>query len=156
MSLNWDLTKVALLPDTKDERTVWYEQPNAFGAEFVVYDDGRPTDERRLYTNWNLIDSFIWRQLSISTGYTLTQKNLEKTIIRNAIVERLFGGVSIPPLFIEQMIGFQTNVTPITDAQFKTRVYDELRDTAHRENRDQIARLRQTPVQSTLADHIKL
>lgn len=107
MGLDWNVERVKVVPDTKEEREAWYAQ--------VSYEQPKGQS----LTNWQLIEALIWRSLSLCWGWELTEAKVETAIKRNAIYENVGDrGNAIPPAFIADMVGFSTNVSEATHAAF--------------------------------------
>lgn len=118
MPLNWDVTNVTAVPDTLEERETWYEQ--------VSYEQ----PDGQSLTNWQLIDALIWRSMSLNWGWQLTEAKVEIAIKRNAIYEMVMDGAVLPPAFIADMVGFETNVSEETHAAFMKKIRMHLEDHA--------------------------
>lgn len=120
MSLSWNVENV------KDyESTCFYT------------DDECAEGERKLNPVTNAL---IWHTLSIGIG-EFTEKNATKIYARIAVVEKLDGPSlrnadgprPITPEDVQAHIGMWTNVSTITDAQFKKRVVDDVLNRNERE-----------------------
>lgn len=127
MALHWDITKIAHIPSAEDGRATWYEFLNDEGTAYDVWKDGKLTGERQLYTNWEILETVIWRCMAVGIG-TLTRKNVETFILRSEVWEALNGGVKLSRLSIYRHIGLHTNVTTETDAAW----WRSLRETVTR------------------------
>lgn len=115
MSLNWDITKISHIPADKEVRAEWYDFANENNSTYAAYADGKPTGEIKHYTNWEVLETIIWRCMAVGIG-TITDKNVETFILRSELWAETFGGVKLSRLSIYNHIGLRTNVTLETDA----------------------------------------
>lgn len=124
MALTWDVTKVA------DYKELWPDK---------VVNEGTPNERRK----WNSTTEAIVFGLLFIGIREITAKNCKEVFCRLAIHEQVSGALRIDnasgenhyftPQEVQGHIGMTSNVSGMSLATFKTKVYNELKEKQEKE-----------------------
>jgi hypothetical protein len=93
------------------------------------------------YTNYDYFEAFVWRLMVLkpTRNGNIGPDEAKRAIVRNAIYEKVCGGIKIPAEFIRRMIGLETNIFPLhNDAQFKATIWRIIMDDVDRQTNEKV------------------
>lgn len=133
MSLDWNARNVHNL-----DQLHGYDSK----ADKEMYEEGTPEyDEARWQRS--VTQAVVWRMYSVSIGWKITEKNVETLAFRSAVADQIIGkplqrwdGDKVKKIALtyndfHRRIGLSTNVSAITDAQFKKNIWETLEGEAN-------------------------